>query len=160
MDSKWQLTVTKLDWNSTNPFSVLKDQCPFFSSAPYSGFWRVVMVQATLFSSWNSKCWCLWFPRAKGTVFLPLGMWEQGCWCVLYGFHWNSSKRGGKKPEKKPLWSLGHFQVWDLKILNPEWQLSRKKKNPWISSITESQINKEIIFVILSGTDDCSLVIC
>lgn len=36
----------------------------------------------------------------------------------------------------------------------------KKKKHLWISSIRESQINKEIIFVILSGTDDCSLVIC
>lgn len=61
-------------------------------------------------------------------------------------------------PTNKALQSAGHIQVWDLetvKQMTAKWE----KKKSWIWSIRESQINKEIISVILSGTVDCSLVI-
>lgn len=52
------------------------------------------------------------------------------------------------------------FEIWRFEDSKPRMMTGQEKRNLWISSITERKINKEIIFVILSGTDDCSLVIC
>ncbi|XP_064281786.1 LYR motif-containing protein 4 isoform X1 [Passer domesticus] len=51
------------------------------------------------------------------------------------------------------------FGTWRFGDSEPRMMAEQEKRNLWISSITENKINKEIIFMILSGTDDCSLVI-
>lgn len=50
------------------------------------------------------------------------------------------------------------FEAWRLGDSKPRMIAEQEKGNLWISPITESKINKEIM--ILSGTDDWSLVIC
>lgn len=50
------------------------------------------------------------------------------------------------------------FETWRFEDSKPRMMAEQEKRNLWISSITESKTNKEIM--ILSGTDDCSLVIC
>lgn len=72
---------------------------------------------------------------------------------VLYSFYWNALTRGEGK-DKSSLASVG-FRDAMLRMIAEQGKI-----NPWISSTRESQINKEMIFVILSGTDDCNLIIC
>lgn len=50
------------------------------------------------------------------------------------------------------------FEAWRFGDSKPRMIAEQEKGNLWISPITESKINKEIM--ILSGTDDCSLVTC
>lgn len=51
-------------------------------------------------------------------------------------------------------------EAWRFGDSKPRMMTEQEKRNLWISPITESKIKKEIIFMILSGTDDCNLVIC
>lgn len=50
------------------------------------------------------------------------------------------------------------FEAWRFGDSKPRRMAEEEKRNLWTSSITESKINKEIILMILSGTDDCSWV--
>lgn len=52
------------------------------------------------------------------------------------------------------------FGAWRFEDSKPRMMAEQEKINLWVFSIAESKIKKEIIFMVLSGTDNCGLVIC